>query len=266
MRGIAINWHKVWVITRKEWSEMFKNKYVMLMTTLLPMILLIIPLVFLYMTGQPGAKMNGIEDIANAPAFAGMNPVAAMQILIIQQFMFYFLMMPVILPIYVASYGIIGEKQQRTLEPLLATPISVTELLTGKAMAALIPAVGITWAAYVAYAFIARFLTSAEVWAYIVSPMWVAAILILSPLLAILAIMLGVIVSSRVNDVRLAEQISGFMVLPVVLVGIPLTATKTLVSPQMFLIGIAIVLVADIIMLWIGVRLFDRETILTRWK
>jgi ABC-2 type transport system permease protein len=192
--------------------------------------------------------------------------VAAMQILIIQQFMFYFLMMPVILPIYVASYGIIGEKQQRTLEPLLATPISVTELLTGKAMAALIPAVGITWAAYVAYAFIARFLTSAQVWAYIVSPMWVAAILILSPLLAILAIMLGVIVSSRVNDVRLAEQISGFMVLPIVMVGIPLTATKTLVNPQMFLLGMVIVVIADAIMLWVGVRLFDRETILTRWK
>jgi ABC-2 type transport system permease protein len=266
MNSIAINWHKVWVITRKEWSEMFKNKYVMLMTTLLPLILLVIPLVFLYTTGQPGAKMNGLEDISSAPAFAGMDPVAAMQILIIQQFMFYFLMMPVILPIYVASYGIIGEKQQRTLEPLLATPISVTELLMGKAGAALIPAVSITWAAYVAYAVIARFLTSAEVWAYIVSPMWVAAILILSPLLAILAIMLGVIVSSRVNDVRLAEQISGFMVLPIVLVGIPLTATKTLVSPEMFLLGTVIVIIGDVIMLWIGVRLFDRESILTRWK
>ena len=44
---INIRWAKVWVIVRKEWSEIFKNKYVMLMTTLLPVILLFIPLIFL---------------------------------------------------------------------------------------------------------------------------------------------------------------------------------------------------------------------------
>ena len=264
--NVNIRWDKVRVIMRKEWSEIFKNKYVMLMTTLLPVILLFIPLIFLYMTGKPGVKMNGLEDIASAPAFAGMDPVAAMQILIIQQFMFYFLMMPLILPVYIAAYSIIGEKQQRTLEPLLATPIAVSELLMGKALSALIPAVGLTWLAYAIYAIIARFLTTVEVWKYIVSPIWVTAIIVLAPLLAIMAIMVGVIVSSRVNDVRLAEQISGFFVLPVILIGLPLTATKTLVNMQMLTIGIAIVVVVDVIILWAGVRLFDRETILTRWK
>jgi len=263
---LNVRWNMVWVIVRKEWSEMFKNRYVMLMTTLLPVILLFIPLIFLYSTGKPGVKMNGLEDIASAPAFAGMDPVAAMQVLIIQQFMFYFLMMPLILPVYVAAYSIIGEKQQRTLEPLLATPISVSELLMGKAVSALIPAVGLTWLAYAIYGIVARFLTSAEVWRHIVSPIWTTAIIVLAPLLAIMAIMVGVIVSSRVNDVRLAEQISGFFVLPVILIGLPLTATKTLVSMQMLMIGILIVVVVDVIILWVGVRLFDRETILTRWK
>jgi len=265
-RWTQVNLFKVSVILRKEWLEMFKNKYVMLMTTLLPLLFVVLPLGFLFITGRPDAKMSGLEDIANAPAFAGMDPRAAAQILLIQQFMFYFLMMPLIIPVYVASYSIIGEKQQHTLEPLLATPITVTDLLLGKALSAFIPAIGVTWLAYLVYAVIARFLTSFTVWKYIVSPIWVLAIVLLGPLLGILAINVGVIVSSRVNDVRLAEQISGLLVLPVVLVGLPLTAAKILVSWPMFVAGLAAVLALDVVVLWIAVRLFKRETILTRWK
>lgn len=266
MEGNTIDFKKVKVIVIKEWLEIFKNKYVMLMTTLLPLILVAIPLVFLFVTGNSNAKMNGLEDIASAPAFAGMDPRAAMQILIIQQFMFYFLMLPLIVPTYIAAYSIIGEKQQRTLEPLLATPMTVTELLLGKAVAALVPAVGVTYLGYLVYAVIARFLTTVTVWKYIVSPIWVLAILILGPLLGILAINVGVIVSSRVNDIRMAEQISGMLVLPVIMVGLPLTAAKMLVNWPIFLVSVLVLLVVDAVVLAIGVHLFKRETILTRWK
>ena len=266
MEGNRIDLNKVKVIVLKEWAEIFKNKYVMLMTTLLPLILVAIPLVFLFATGNPNAKMKGLEDIASAPAFQGMDPRAAMQILLIQQFMFYFLMLPLIVPTYIAAYSIIGEKQQRTLEPLLATPITVTELLAGKALAALIPAVAVTYLGYAVYAVIARFLTTLTVWKYIVSPIWLLAILLLGPLLGILAINVGVIVSSRVNDIRMAEQISGMLVLPVVLVGLPLTAAKVLVSWPIFFISILVIVVIDVVVLLIGVQLFKRETILTRWK
>ncbi len=266
MEGDTIDFKKVKVIVIKEWLEIFKNKYVMLMTTLLPLILVAIPLVFLFVTGNSNAKMNGLDDIASAPAFAGMDPRAAMQILIIQQFMFYFLMLPLIVPTYIAAYSIIGEKQQRTLEPLLATPMTVTELLLGKAIGALVPAVGVTYLGYLVYAVIARFLTTVTVWKYIVSPIWVLAILILGPLLGILAINVGVIVSSRVNDVRMAEQISGMLVLPVILIGLPLTAAKMLVNWPIFLVSVLVLLVLDAMVLLIGVHLFKRETILTRWK
>lgn len=261
-----VDMNKVRVIIRKEWSEIFKNKYVLLSITLLPMLLVAIPLVFLYMTGNPDTQINGLDDIASAPAFAGMDPRAAAQILLVQQFMFYFLMMPLLIPTYIASYSIIGEKQQRTLEPLLATPMTVTELLLAKALSALIPAVGVTWLGYAVYVIISRFLTSTDVWSYIVSPIWVWAIILLGPLLGIMAINVGVMVSSRVNDIRVAEQISGMLVLPVVLVGLPLTAAQLLISWQMFLIGLAVVVVVNVLLLLIAVKLFQRETILTRWK
>ena len=92
------------------------------------------------------------------------------------------------------------------------------------------------------------------------------AILLLGPLLGILAINVGVIVSSRVNDIRMAEQISGMLVLPVILIGLPLTAAKMLVSWPILLVSLLVLVVIDAVVLLIGVHLFKRETILTRWK
>jgi ABC-2 type transport system permease protein len=266
MKGARINVKKVRVIIQKEWQEIFKNKYVLFSITLLPMLFVAIPIAFLFFTGNPNTPINGLDDIANSPSFAGYDPRAAAQILLIQQFMFYFLMMPLIIPSYITAYSIIGEKQQRTLEPLLATPMSVTELLLGKSLSALLPAVLVTWVAYITYVVIARFVTSGTVWSYIVSPIWMLAIVLLGPILGILAVNVGLIVSSRVNDVRSAEQISGMLVIPIVLIGLPLTAGKILLSGQYFVIGVLVLTVLDVVVLGIAVKLFNRETILTRWK
>ena len=61
---------------------------------------------------------------------------------------FVFLLMPATVPLAIASYSIVGEKQTRSLEAVLATPIRTTELLAGKAVAALVPGILAAWAAY----------------------------------------------------------------------------------------------------------------------
>ncbi len=266
MEGTTINLNKVKILVDKEWAEVMKNKLVVATMAGLPLLFVAIPLGFLFFTGRDTSPIKGMEDIMKAPAFAGMDPKAAAQILLVQQFMFYFLMMPLIIPIYIAAYSIIGEKQQRSLEPLLATPITITELLVSKALAALIPAVGVTWFSYVLYVLIARFITLERVFRYIVDPAWILAIVIIGPLFGLMSVFVGIIVSSRVNDVRLAEQIGGLIVVPFALIGIPLTAAKILVSMPMFVAGAVIVAAIDAVILYIGVRIFQRETILTRWK
>ena len=47
--------------------------------------------------------------------------------------------MPAYIPLSIATFIIIGEKQARSLEPVLAAPIRTVELLAGKAIAALVP-------------------------------------------------------------------------------------------------------------------------------
>jgi len=56
-----------------------------------------------------------------------------------------------IIPVNIAAYSVVGEKTTRSLEPLLATPITTAELLIGKNMAAAIPAVLATWAGFLLY-------------------------------------------------------------------------------------------------------------------
>lgn len=54
-----------------------------------------------------------------------------------------------ILPTGIASYAIVGEKIEKSLEPLLATPASDGDVLMGKSLAALIPAISTTFIAAV---------------------------------------------------------------------------------------------------------------------
>jgi ABC-2 type transport system permease protein len=184
----------------------------------------------------------------------------------VEGFQIFFLMIPLALPVSIAAYSIVGEKTTKSLEPLLATPISVTELLIGKGLAAAIPAVGATWLSYLVYAIIARFLTSDAIYRIIISPAWILMILVLTPLLCILGISAGIIVSSRVNDPRAAEQLGSLVILPILaLYGVQFAGWVS-INLVTFLAGVGITLAMDAIVLWIGVKLFQRETILTRWS
>ncbi|RME43903.1 MAG: ABC transporter permease, partial [Chloroflexi bacterium] len=82
----------------------------------------------------------------------------------------------------------------------------------------------------------------------------------------ILAMNVAVIISSRVNDVRVAEQLSGLVVLPLIAVALAQTAGRILFDFRSFVIGTFLLAIIDIIILYFGVRLFQRETILTRWR
>jgi len=73
-------------------------------------------------------------------------------------------------------------------------------------------------------------------------------------------------VSSRVNDPRVAQQIGAVILLPLVAIVVVQTAGNFLLDINAYLIAAAVTTVIAIIGLRIGVIVFGRETILTRWK
>ncbi len=140
-------------IIDKEWAEVFKNRMVLFATIFIPLIFIVLPLVMLYITNQ---GMDDFTSAATADVPAGFLPACSdgmsggdcMQIYVMNQFLLLFMMIPVIIPVTIASYSIVGEKATHSLEPLLATPITTIELLAGKSLAAALPAILVGWASF----------------------------------------------------------------------------------------------------------------------
>ena len=85
-------------------------------------------------------------------------------------------------------------------------------------------------------------------------------------MLAVMAVMFSIIVSSRVNDPRVAEQISAVMVIPVLAVFFGQIAGLFLIDNRIILFAALVIIALDALLTLLAVRLFQRETILTRWQ
>ncbi len=261
---------KIKTIIQKEWAEVFKNRMVLFTVAFLPLIMTAIPLGILFsMRGETvmadaATEMPEQFNMFCPPELAGGE---CFQVYLVSQFMLLFMMLPLAIPATFAAYSIVGEKTTRSLEPLLATPITTMELLVGKSLAAVIPGVGATLAAFGIYALGAWFLIdNPAVFAAMMDSRWLIAVIIVGPLLALLAVTASVMVSSRVNDPRVAEQISMVVIIPLLGVFFGQIAGLFIIDRTFVIASALVLLVADAIMIYFAVRLFQRETILTRWK
>jgi ABC-2 type transport system permease protein len=266
-----MNMQRVRVIIDKEWAEVFKNRIVLFTISLMPLIFTALPLGMIYfLTGSMGDLPEGaMADVPSAflNACGDMDANACMQVYLINQFMLLFMMMPLIIPTAIAAYSIVGEKTTRSLEPLLATPITTVELLTGKSLAAALPAVFLTWLCFVIFLLLLPLVgATPALMDYVTGPIWVLAVLIIGPLMAIASVNLAVMVSSRVNDPRVAEQMSGVLVVPIMILLFGQLAGLIILDLNLIFLSILALLAVDAILIYAGSRLFQRENILTRWK
>jgi len=256
---------RIRAIIVKEWIEATKNKMILFTLSLLPVLILVIALGTLYVVMQDASLAS--SSGRDLPAlYAGMDPRDAVGLMMVSQYLFLFLVVPASIPVTIASYSIVGEKEHKSLEPLLATPIRTWELLVAKSAAAVIPAILVSWVVFLAFIVGVKFLTRPLVFATVVNPVWLIANLVIGPLLAVLSVLAGVIASSRLNDPRAVQQLVAMFVVPLVLIGIGQSVGLFLVSVEMVLLGALLVVLIDGAVLWLAVRLFQREVILTRWR
>ncbi len=258
------------IIVAKEWAELRRNKLVLSVVVMMPLVVTAIPVVTLAVMSRLGvsrADYDQLGPLLDNPVFAGMSPVEAMQSVLASNMLVLFLIMPVIVPVTIATNSIVGEKLTRSLEPLLATPISTTELLVGKGIAAAAPGIGTVWASYAVFLLGARlFSVSDRVFQLFVDPMWLVALLVLAPLLTVMAVSAGIIVSSRAADAASAQQLGSLVVLPLMLLLVGALTGFIQLSGAVFWLAALVVAVTDAALLRTAVSMFQRETILTRWK
>ena len=266
-----MNGAKILAIVEKEVADARKNKMIVISMALLPILLVAMVLgtayFMLYIEGEMGEAKMDEDDLSIIPAeLQDMDPMHAFLILMNDQYLFYFLLIPMMMPVYIAAYSIVGEKETKSLEPLLATPISVWELLVGKSIAAVVPSVVLTWFSFIVLVIGGYFIMPELVFLALIRPVWIVGMALLSPLLALLSVFSGVIVSSRMNDPRAAQQVTGIFVVPIVALSLAVLAGKIFLSVAMVVMAAAVTLALDCLALYFAIKLFQRETILTRWK
>ena len=186
---------------------------------------------------------------------------------LINSFSFWFVIGSALLPVGIGSYSLIGEKVQKSLEPLLATPTTDEEILTGKSIAAFIPAQFSIYLGVAVYMFLVNKFTVDQL-GYLYYPNWNIAIilLLLAPLASLLSVGYNVIVSSRSNDVRAAQQLGALVILPFGAVYVLSEISVLPLSTANLLWMAAALLVVDVIIFYMVRATFQREEILTKWK
>lgn len=254
-------------IILKEWAETIRNKLLLAGIFVLPAVFLLVPLLILYGVGLNPVDQRAVAQyVEESPALARLSPLEVLQTVLINEFLFFFLLTPSVIPMTLASFSIIGEKQAHSLEPLLATPVTTAELLLGKAIAAVTPAVAVTWLAYSLFVLGARLITTDRVMVVLLNTPWLLAMIVIGPLVAVLSVLLGVIISSRVNDTRVAQQVGGLVALPIAGFAVAQASGSLLLNLESFVIGASALIALDAAVFYLAVRLFQRDRILTTWK
>jgi ABC-type transport system involved in multi-copper enzyme maturation permease subunit len=238
-----MRWRRVRAIFDKELREYRHNGNIVYAMVILPLVFLLQPLIQIFTL-----------------------PSSASGTLHHEHSLIYMLAIPALVPAALASYSVVGERLQGTLEPVLATPVRREELLLGKALAAFAPSLAV---AYGVYAF---FIAAVELFAHpgvasalIQAPDLIAQLLF-TPLLAAWSIWVAIAVSARCSDPRTAGQLS-------ILVSLPSVAVTTLIAfnviPATVTVALAFgagLLILDRLGWRFASAIFDRERLITSTK
>jgi ABC-type Na+ efflux pump permease subunit len=233
---------RVRAVFRKELRQFRRNRAIVVTMGILPV---------LFLTGP----MINIFSLSASASTSEVRSVVGSVLLLM-------LIVPVILPAAIASYSVVGERIEGTLEPLLTTPVRRGELMLGKGLAAVLPAVVVTYVLY------AIFVIAVSAWATppVFSDLWqVAPILaevLFAPLLATWSVCVGMAISTRSTDVRVAQQLSTLASLPPL--GLAILITFRVIAPTVLSaigIGLAIV-VLDGFACWGAAKMLDRERLI----
>ena len=259
---------RIWTIISKEWAEVFKNRMVLFTVIFMPLILTILPIVILFIMHSMGDFSGEMVDMPAAymRGCGALTTSGCVQLFMMNQFMIMFMIMPIAIPVSIAAYSIVGEKTTHSLEPLLATPISTEELLAGKSLAAGAPAIAATWLCFLIFWLVLPFAGVTEPVRTSAAGTWFPSIFLISPLIAMMAVIFSLIVSSRVTDPRAAEQISMIIIAPVMGILLGQMAGFFVLNAQFILVSGLVLLAIDIGLLYASARLFQREVILTKWR
>jgi ABC-2 type transport system permease protein len=242
---------RVWNVVRMEWAGIAATPSSLLFLAVIPTLLV----------GQ-AIFLSWIVPRFVSPAILGpgAGDADAFRLLILKQFPLFVLLIPAMIANVFATLSIVEEKVTRTLEPLLATPVRTWELLVGKIVAGAVPALLVAWASAALFTAAGFGLGWGPLLRILFTSAFFLSMFLLMPAVSLMSFVIGVIGSSRASDAKAAQNLAVVIIFPIfALIAVQVTGLVEF-TPLRTLFAV------DALLLRAAVRLFARESIVTRWK
>jgi ABC-2 type transport system permease protein len=235
-----LSWRRVRAIVGKELREYRRNRQVIATMVILPLIFMIQPLVAVIRLEAGSAGGLAHEHV-----------------------LLYMLGIPILVPVILAATAVAGERQQGTLEPVLTTPIRREELILGKALAAFAPSLVVAYAVYGLFLGLVAILANAAVAGALLQGPDLLAQVLFTPLLAAWTTWVGIGISTRLSDARVAQQLGLLASLPAILVVVLVAVDVIHATVGLGVVAAAVLIGLDVAGWRIASLAFDRERLIS---
>ncbi len=262
---VALDSRNVFAVAAKDIKETFSSISIYGPMMGIPLFFsIVLPILTIYVTmyAAPSIAVKlALLPVANLPANT-LNKVSFMSFFSLNVLGPIFLTIPILTATVIAADSFSGEKERKTSEALLSTPISKSELLTGKILASLIPTILLTVGVFAIYGSIIDILSHGSFGVYILPNAEWLLMLASSPFFAAAAIGVVVIISAHVRGVKEAQQISSLLVLPVILLPFAAITGFADINVSFFKYLILALVLIDIAVIALSIKSFRKEAIL----
>ncbi len=273
-----MNWRGIRAVIAKDLKVVMRSKMIMLPMIILPVILQVLVPAGFGLTAYFAADTMAADTEDDMQAMLEMMPpavreqIADMQpnqafltLMTVYVFAPMYLIVPMMVASVIAADSFVGERERKTLEALLHTPLTNRELLTAKMLSAWLAAIGVAMGSFVLYALVVNgvgWLVMGRL--FFPNWMWIVLVLWVAPAVAGIGLGLTVLLSTRVNTFQEAYQMGGVVVLPLIALMIgQLAGVITLSTGSTLAIG-AVFWIIDAVIIWLGAKTFDRDALLAR--
>lgn len=272
-----MKWRSIFAITRKDLKVASNSKAVLYPLILIPAILMIFIPALLGIILQNEESLDDLTSemssfFENLPDGIGSELDAyesdnqrIFYLIIVYQLAPLFLILPVLVSNVLAADSFAGEKERKTLEALIYSPVTDSEIYIGKMLVAWIPAIIIGGVGATLYCITANIIGWSIIGQiFMPNLMWIVMIVWVAPAAAGLGLATMVLVSSRVRSFQEANQLGGLVVIPIVLLVVGQSAGAMYFSVEMVILIGLILWVVDVVLLWYGAKSFNRSELIAQ--
>jgi len=263
----TVDWVAIRTIVGRDLRAVRRSKAITLPMILVPVVLLVLLPIGLGIVAR-NAPTDQVQNVLSSSLVKGLaEPILRLPererlVVLVLGYLLspLLLVIPLMVSAVLAADAFAGEKERRTLEVVLHLPISDRDLFIAKVLTALLPAVAITWIGAAIYSAMCNIVAwPATHHAFLPFSQFLVMIVWIAPAVALLALGLLVIVSSRARTTQEANQLGGAVILPLIFVAAAQASTLMLLPVTGVIAVGALVWVVALVLVWLNSRRFTRD-------